>query len=208
MSGDLIIGAGEHLVFFGDSITEATDGFVGIVREMISTQYPERGITVTNAGVGGDKVTSLEARLKSDVFDKKPDWVVTMVGVNDVWHGANGVPLDEYRVRLERMIESIQDAGIRQILMTPTVIGEDLGNEENRKLEGYVEALAGIGSSRDIPVIPLRTYFRNAIERSGISGGELLLTRDGVHLNHAGHLLVAIAILKQLKFDFSLGNLA
>lgn len=203
-----LIGKGETIVFFGDSITEEAQGYVEIVRCMIEGQYPDRQISVVNAGIGGHKVTSLEARLESDVLSRRPDWVVTMIGVNDVWHGADGVPLEQYQACLDSLVSRMDQAGIRQILMTPTVIGEDLENDENRKLKGYVEALTEVGRKHGIPVIPLRQYFESAISKSPESKSGSLLTRDGVHPNPTGHFLISIALLQELHYDFSLGNLA
>lgn len=207
MERKLILGMGSRVVFFGDSITEATDGFVSIVDQLLGIQYPELDIEVVNAGVGGDKVTSLESRIDSDVLALKPDWVITKIGVNDVWHGETGVSLEEYRRRLDGLVSRMQAKGIQQILMTPTVIGEDLDNDENRKLQGYVEALTEIGRAKDLSVIPLRDYFCNAIRRGKQGKGDLLLTVDGVHPNRAGHILIAMAVLDVLGFDISMAGL-
>ena len=47
------------------------------------------------AGISGHKSDQMLARLDKDVLSKKPQWMTLSCGVNDVWHGPRGVPLDE-----------------------------------------------------------------------------------------------------------------
>ncbi len=92
---------GETLVCLGDSITQSDPGYVSLLAELITARYPERGIRVINAGIGGHKAPDMLARLERDVFAHRPNWVTVNVGINDVWHGLDtggtgGVPLAVY----------------------------------------------------------------------------------------------------------------
>lgn len=82
-----VIGRNAKLVCLGDSITEAADGYVSVMRHLIAAGYPERNIQVLNAGIGGNKAPDMMKRLERDVISRKPDWVTINVGINDVWHG-------------------------------------------------------------------------------------------------------------------------
>ena len=84
---------GERIVFLGDSITQAgagEGGYVTLVKEALARQYPDLGIEVIGAGISGNRVPDLEARLDRDVIQKKPTLVVIYIGINDVWHSQNG----------------------------------------------------------------------------------------------------------------------
>ena len=62
-------------------------------------------IEVIPAGVGGNTSKDMLARLDRDVLSKKPDWMTLSCGVNDVWHGATGVPLDQYQQNITSIVE-------------------------------------------------------------------------------------------------------
>jgi len=99
-----LIEPGQILVCLGDSITQASDGYVSVMAALIGAKYPERAVRVLNAGIGGHKAPDLLARLGRDVLAHRPDWVTVNVGINDVWHGLNGpggVPLDVYEPTLD-----------------------------------------------------------------------------------------------------------
>src|ERR1041385_5034001 len=143
-----------RVVCLGDSITqggEGPGGYVGLFRHYLNALYPEQDITVINAGISGHKSTDMLARFQRDVLDKKPDLVTISVGVNDVWHGfydnhpqgdgPKGVPLEEYRKNVEEMMTMAEKANVKVVLLSTTVIHEDLRHRENAKLVGYNAAL-------------------------------------------------------------------
>src|SRR5512139_2796970 len=49
-------------------------------------------------------------------------------GVNDVWHGTNGVPLDRYQQNITQMVEQCRAAGAKVMILAATMIGEDQSN--------------------------------------------------------------------------------
>lgn len=83
------------IVFFGDSITESGRnlldpndlgvGYVKIAAGKLRLLYPDEKIEIVNRGVGGNRTADLLARVKEDVIDEHPDFIVLQVGVNDVW---------------------------------------------------------------------------------------------------------------------------
>ena len=132
------------IVFLGDSITEQgvqPDGYVTLVSKRIAEAYPDLGINVIGAGIGGHKVPDCQERLDRDVLQKNPTIVVIYIGINDVWHWNRdqGTPIDIFEAGLKDMISKINAAGARVILCTPTVIGEktDGTNEYDKMLKDY-----------------------------------------------------------------------
>ena len=120
---------GDRVVFLGDSITQAgagPKGYVSVFRQVVESKMAGQKIEVLGAGISGNKVPDLQARLQNDVLDKKPDLVVIYIGINDVWHSQNGrgTPRDQYEMGLHELINKIQKTGARVALCTPSVIGE------------------------------------------------------------------------------------
>ena len=98
---------GEKIAFLGDSITQGGQGSpLGYVRLAISGLAANGVKTeMIGAGISGHKSNDMLGRLQRDVIDKKPNWMTLSCGVNDVWHGANGVPLDKYKENITAIVD-------------------------------------------------------------------------------------------------------
>jgi lysophospholipase L1-like esterase len=115
---------------FGRLHHQNPSGYCALLGALIAGAYPERAIRVINAGVGGNKVGDMVARLERDVLVHRPDWVTLSVGINDVWHGmvpewGTGHALVAVRGGVGMLAERITRTGARLILLPPTVIEED-----------------------------------------------------------------------------------
>lgn len=201
-----------RIVCLGDSITqmgEGAGGYVWLFRHYLNAIYPQQGIEVINAGISGHKSTDVIARFQRDVLDKKPDLVTISVGVNDVWHGfydnhpmgdgPRGVPLDAYKQNVETMVESALKTGAKVVMLSSTVIEEDLSNRENAKAEGYNAALKDIARRHHLIFVDYQKVFRDLIRDYRKTGGrDNLLTVDGVHMNAEGNKVMAHTLLTAL----------
>ncbi|GAA3987633.1 SGNH/GDSL hydrolase family protein [Mucilaginibacter dorajii] len=74
--------AGDRVVFTGNSITDGGH-YHSYIWLYYMTHFPDRRITVFNAGIGGDVSKQILERLDSDVFAKKPTVVTLTFGMND-----------------------------------------------------------------------------------------------------------------------------
>ena len=200
------------IVCLGDRITqmgEAQGGYVWLLRKYLAAV--DRRIRVINVGISGHRSNDMLERFDRDVVARKPDMVTISVGVNDVWHGftddhplgdgPRGIPLKDYRRNVEMMVEKAKTAGIRVVILSTTVIHEDLNNRENAKLVGYNSALRDIARREGALFIDLQSPFRALIRRYRSTTGarDNLLTIDGVHMNPAGNKVIANTILDGLK---------
>lgn len=200
------------MVTLGDSITQmggAPGGYVWRLQRYLDTLYPN-SIRIVNAGISGHKSTDMSERFKRDVLDQKPDLVTISVGVNDVWHGfnanhpegdgPNGVDIETYRQKVTGMVEAALAQGSRVVILSTTVIHEDLNNKENAKARDYNRTLQEIASAHGCKFINLFAVFEKAIRAYRAEAGTAvdLLTTDGVHMNDAGNQLMAHTILKGL----------
>lgn len=200
-----LIGQGQTLVCLGDSITQNPSGYCPLLAALIAAAYPERGIRVVNAGVSGDTIHELLDRFERDALAHRPDWVTINIGINDVWHAlkngrTGGVPLSHYRTGLGMLVDGLLEAGANVVLLPPTVIEEDPASEGNRRLAPYRAAMREIAEARGLLVAPTDIDFDIALAAGKQTDPGYALTTDGVHLLPAGDAVMAIAVLKTLRF--------
>lgn len=192
--------SGQKIAFLGDSITAGGMAPLGYVTLTVAG-LKANGVEVTaiGAGVGGHKSNQMLERLERDVLNKKPDWMTLSCGVNDVWHGAGGVPLDQYKLNMTAIVDKAQAAGVKVVILTATVIGEDLANANNLKLASYNDFLRTLAREKNCPLADLNADFQ-AILKSAANPGKIL-TGDGVHMNAAGNQVMAKGVLSALGLD-------
>ncbi len=197
-----------RVIFFGDSITEmgaGPGGYVTLIRD--SLQRRGSGAKIIGAGVSGNKVEQLLARIDKDVIALKPTTVVVYIGINDVWHwtigmpGAKGSTKEEFETGLRQIIARIQMAGARVVLCTPSVIGEKASgtNPEDAMLDEYSDISRRLARESGSELCDLRQAFVQHISKNNPENREKgILTTDRVHLNDAGNRFVAKEILRAL----------
>lgn len=195
---------GETVIFLGDSITQAgagETGYVTLFRKAIEATRPNSGIRVIGAGISGNRVPNLEARLDRDVLAHKPSIVVIYIGINDVWHtkSGRGTPAAEYETGLRSLVKRCQDAGAKVVLATPSVIGEK--TDGSNELDGLLDEFCGISrrvaSESGAGLLDLRAAFLSYLREYNTAGqSQGVLTTDGVHLNDAGNRFVSVRMLE------------
>lgn len=198
--------AGDRIVFLGDSITQAgarPGGYVSQVRDALNEQMADLKVEVIGAGISGNKVPDLQARLEKDVLAQKPTVVVIYIGINDVWHSTRnaGTPKDVFEAGLNDLIKKITDAQARVILCTASVIGEktDGSNSLDGMLEEYCAISRKVAEANKVQLLDLRKLFIEHLKVSNPEGKpHSILTTDGVHLNGAGDRFVAECMLGAL----------
>jgi lysophospholipase L1-like esterase len=195
--GTLLVKDGQKVAFMGDSITqqgwEVPGGYVKLVTAGLETLGVK--IVPIPAGVSGNTSADMLGRLDRDVLSKKPDWVTLSCGVNDVWHGANGVALEPYKTNITSIVDQCQKAGIKVLILTATVIGED-DNDNNKKLAAYNDFLRQLAKERNLPLAEENGAFQDALKATPKRGDRPgVLTNDGVHPNPEGHQLMAKTII-------------
>ena len=196
--------AGQKVAFMGDSITqqgEGANGYVSLVAQALEKSGNK--IEVIPAGVSGNTSKDMLARLDKDVLSKKPDWMTLSCGVNDVWHGAAGVPLEDYKKNITSIVDQATAAKIKVVILTATMIMEDPTNAFNTKLVDYNAFLHTLAAERHLPIADLNADMQAelAAQKAALPNLKgLFLTKDGVHPNGLGHEMMAGGVLKALGF--------
>lgn len=88
------------LLFQGDSITDAGRnredhhdlgrGYPKYAAEMLRKNHPEIEFEFIDLGISGNQTKDLVSRLQKDFIEIRPDVVSILIGINDVWHNAEG----------------------------------------------------------------------------------------------------------------------
>ncbi|WP_395743904.1 SGNH/GDSL hydrolase family protein [Prosthecobacter sp.] len=211
---EIAVKNGDKIAFLGDSITAGGWGNpAGYVR-LVMAGLEANGIKAeaVPAGIGGHKSDQMLARLEKDVLSKKPQWMTLSCGVNDVWHGQRGVPLDDamakagtyddkvttrgtYKKNITAIIDQAQAAGVKPVILTATVIQENPASKENGLLAPYNAFLRQLAKEKKIPLADLNAMFQERL-KSENKPNEKVLTSDGVHMNVEGNKLMAIGVLQ------------
>ncbi len=200
------LGAADRVVFLGDSITELgvrPNGYVTILKDSLTAHHP--GLTVIGAGISGNKIADLQARLDRDVISKSPTVVVIYIGINDVWHWAlngKGTTTEDFEAGLRDVIRRIQQASARVVLCTPSVIGE-MHHGENKldaQLDEYADISRRVAKELGAKLCDLRKAFSDYLAVNNPDNKDRgILTVDSVHLSDEGNKFVAKKILESLE---------
>ena len=191
--------AGDKLICFGDSITEAPMGYVRILQERLA---PQR-IEVVNAGRGGDKTPWALTRLEASVIQLKPTALSIFLGTNDAcigrrrWADEPTVSPEVYKGNLIWMIYLCRQSGIGKFSITPPLwrLEDEQWAEQGDILTPYCLAAREAADQTQARFVPANVAFAVEWQRHPGHTG-LLLTTDGVHLTDQGNRLVAETMLK------------
>ncbi|MBO7745159.1 SGNH/GDSL hydrolase family protein [Paenibacillus sp. MWE-103] len=218
----MLIGNNERLVMIGDSITDCGrarpvgeglfdaigKGYVGLVDALISAAYPERGIRVTNMGIGGNNVRDLKERWQTDVTDLKPDWLSVMIGTNDVWRQFDSptikeshVYLDEYEATLESLVAATLPQLKGLVLMTPFYIESNENDLMRAQMDRYGAAVKRVAEKYGTLFVDTQAAFNAVLEH--LYAGTLAW--DRVHPNQIGHAVLARAFLGAIGYEYGKG---
>ncbi|MBR2426176.1 MAG: hypothetical protein IKB16_05475 [Lentisphaeria bacterium] len=197
--GEILIKNGDKVAFLGDSITNfgnRPDGYVRLVMDGLK----RCGVNATAipAGISGNKSNDMLKRVDAHVIRKGATVMLLSCGVNDVGHGTRGVKLPDYKKNITAILDKAQAAGIRVVILTPTLCREhDLKHEYNEKLKAYCAFLHEIAAQRNIPVADLYTaMYKEVAALKHIKGYKL--TIDNLHMNGYGNQMMAEGVLKTL----------
>ncbi len=195
---EIPVKSGEKIAFLGDSITAGGMGSPTGYCRLVISGLEANGVSTTpiGAGVSGHKSNQMLERLDRDVLSKKPEWMTLSCGVNDVWHGAKGVPLDQYKKNITEIVDKTMAAGIKVMILTSTMIGEDQTNPNNQKLVAYNDFLRQLAKEKKCLLADLNAEMQETLKQMGANPKTNSLTGDGVHMNPLGDVVMATGILK------------
>ncbi|WP_328425167.1 MULTISPECIES: SGNH/GDSL hydrolase family protein [unclassified Micromonospora] len=205
----MILRTGQRVVFIGDSITDCGrqgaaapygEGYVSLVRALVSARHPELELEWVNRGVSGDTVRHLAARWADDAIAERPDWLSVMIGINDIWRRYGdrpdeAVPIDEYERTLRDLLRRAVDAtGCRLILGDPFLIEADRSEPQRADTDRYAAVVAALAAEFNAVHVPTQAAFDRVLAVSPAKRW----ADDRVHPHLPGHAVLADAFLTAL----------
>jgi lysophospholipase L1-like esterase len=201
---EILVKNGEKIAYLGDSITARGHSELSGYLSLVKSGLQANGVAVENipAGVSGHKSNQMLERLERDVIAKAPQWMTLSCGVNDVWHGANGVSLDDYKKNITAIVEKALGADIKVVILTSTPI-QEVDNAENQKLAAYNDFLRELAQEKKLPLADLSAAFWQELKHPTYQQqtAKNYLTIDGVHPNVLGDMVIAKGILRAFGLD-------
>jgi len=153
--------------------------------------YPKASLTMINAGVSGNNTRAALARIDKDVLAHRPQLVTVMFCLNDIV----GVPLDEFKANIIKIVHQCRDAGAEVLLCTTNGVFDTPGRPI-AKIVQYHSALKQVGDAEKVPIADCYATYE-AIQEKNPQDFPLLMS-DEIHPNMAGHKLnaerIALAI--------------
>lgn len=208
-----------HLVFVGDSLTAMLpdSNYVVTLRERLQSRYGGE-VRVTNAGVNGDYITRVQARLEQDVLklDPKPTHVFLFLGHNDSKLASAGgykepmVRAKDFDRQYREVVSTIQRTlGAKVVIMSATssvyettqVTAQKAAKAgKKHNLFGKPEALEQFNAIARKLADELGADYVDLYEPTRTHPDKpSLFTKDGVHINEAGNRLIAEEVLRYLS---------
>ncbi len=203
---------GQTIVFLGDSITKANLGsnYITALDRLFAKHSINGDFQFVNAGRDGDMVDDLINRLESDVLTYNPDWVVTLVGINDVFYesilmaklsmssplrkpSAQQHMVEHFRENYSSLIGELKVEVKNLVICTTTAVEGGMSQGIKEKLALINDTIRALADEKDCELVDLSLTFKDHLEelRKENPRKEFLLTADGVHLNKHGAHLVA-----------------
>lgn len=179
-----------RLICFGDSITAGWDGTRDTPR---LTERLEKclGWEIVNAGLSGDNTSGALDRIDNDVLKRQYDWVTVLFGANDSsFH--KGIPLDQFRSQLTKIVRMIIPEKCILITPSPVVDEKQKRKRTNTRIARYARTVCETAETCHTQLIDLHA------EMLALSNYSTLLLDDGLHFSDAGYDFLARLIADKL----------
>ena len=195
----------DRVVFLGDSITEQYQ-YSTYMELFLTTRYPEGKFTFLNAGIGGDTAHGGLARFQKHVLDEKPTALTINFGMNDGGYGKFDEKRNQlYRESTEKMLKMAKDANVRVALCSPNAIDTRVKTDGKVYFETqkqFYAPLKQIAASHGASFADQYGRTRAEIEKMTKDDPSAKTAKpyyDGFHTSEPGALIMAHAILTELK---------
>lgn len=194
------------ILFYGDSITDAGRdrnpeanissygfGYVIHVAGELARRDPNK-YQVINTGIGGNRIVDLYSRIKIDLWNREPDVISILIGINDIWHELdfnNGVEPE----RFEKVYRMLLEDTMKKLPKTKIIICEPFylpgtatdGHDEFKMTPEYARIAKKLADELGLYFLPLQSVLEEAAKRSS----NKLVLSDGVHPNLYGTVVIA-----------------
>jgi lysophospholipase L1-like esterase len=217
----MLIQSNSRLLFIGNSITDCGrkrpigsggfdqalgNGYVSLVDAALAAVYPDFAISTINMGINGDTVHDLKYRWTKDVLELKPDWLSILIGINDVRQHINQLrqsegqdPVNRFAETLDELVEQVRPAVHGLILMTPYYLETYPLEPMRAMMDQFGAAVGEVAARHQALLVDSQAAFNPLIDKVN----PLQLAMDRVHINLAGHMVLARGFLREVGFSWN-----
>jgi lysophospholipase L1-like esterase len=221
--------AATKVLWLGDSITQTGD-YVSIVEYYLNRQYTASHFDFVSVGLASETVSCLSEkahpfprpclseRLQRALDLVHPQLVIACYGMNDgIYHPQSPERMAAFQKGIQNLISAVRAKGARLILLTPppfdrtalsTTLDEHAADFSYLSpYEKYDDVLTDYATwektlaAPDITVVDLHTAVNAYLAKQRLADAKFGFTKDGIHPDLAGHLLLARTLLKDLKVN-------
>jgi len=191
-------------VFIGDSITAGYQQgpgslppryypFTNMLESTIRMRLKERGsekdVAIENRGMDGDSTSGMVNRFTMSVTPEKPEYVVIMGGLNDLF---TRIPDEDVYRNLVHLTQMSREIGAAPIVLSTTPIAG--ARDFNSKIMDLNDRVRGYCIENDVRFIDI---FSELSEEGVLAEG---FSNDGVHLSDGGYRRI-ISILTPFMLE-------
>ena len=212
----LQVKSGQKVLFIGDSITDAGRraaerpygiGYASLFRDMLIAREPEKQVEIINKGIGGNTAWEMRDRWSDDMLFFKPDYLVILIGINDLHQGIRGnMEKDEalkkhkeaYDQVLARTKEELPNCKI--VLLEPFYMSRDAASKSFRTevlevLTDYIAVTHEMSKKYNTKLIKTQELYQNVLKYYETD----TICPEPVHPNRTGHMVMAEAVYNALS---------
>ncbi len=191
-------------LFEGDSVTDCgrnrqtTDlghGYVHLLQEELTE------IKMINRGISGHRLIDLSQRILIEIRDTKPDLLIILIGINDIWHcDTYDKPSDAatFRRDYQFMLDSIHQVNPKLPIILIEPFAFPIVHVKPNwipHVKKYQEILEELSIQYDVDYVPMQTYLTRELDHYQMND----ILHDGIHPSALGHTLIKDYLLPMLK---------
>jgi len=211
-----IIPSRARVAVVGDSITQQ-QLYSRYLEMYLTVCEPQLEAEVFQFGWGGERASGFLARMDESLKYFKPNVVTLCYGMNDGQYRPYDSTIGEdYRKPMATIVSKLKAAGVECVVGGPGAVDTTFYTRAGATSEVYNQNLrqlsriaAGIAFSNQLPHAEVHALMMDVMARAKDAYGSNydVCGRDGVHPNPNGHLIMAQAFLKSMRFDGDLGRI-
>ena len=220
----------KRVLILGDSITQ-NGMYVSYMQYYLESMYPQNEYDIISIGLSSETASGLSApgsehprpcifeRVDRALAEIKPEVVFACCGMNDgLYHPQNDERFDAYKTGITNLVTKLDSINAEIVLLTPTVfdtiprdgkVQYDFaeGYEFHNPYYKYDDVLSDYSSFimnsnfDNTLTIDLHTPMKNFLAERRESDSAFAISKDGVHPNDVGHLLMARTILAGIGIE-------
>lgn len=215
----MILEKNSTFLMFGDSVTdmghkESGEGLfeaIGVgypadIQSFLVTGYPDYHIRVINKGISGNTSRDLVERFDTDVLPYRPETLLILIGINDVWRQFDtphipewAVSPEEYEANLEEIIARSESFVKNLILVTPYYIEERAEDRMRARMDEYGRIVKKVAEKHGAIFVDMQAAWNRLLKYHHST----YIAWDRIHPNSQGSMMMARTILEALGYDYN-----